>query len=349
MEFGMVIKFMGNIDRTLLIKEFLDRRPLVSLFVSPNNLAKTQNMSMLKLFFEISDKDTSIYFQNKNIWSCGENYKKYQGTYPVIFLSFQDLKYDSWEATMKSIKAVLRDEFVRHSALIKSDKMADYEKVIFDKLIVEKATDIEITFALKTLSRMLYKHYSIAPIVIIEEYDAPIMAGHIGGYIDEIATFMSAFLSAALKDNKFLSYGFMTGTYRIIHDEILSGLNNIIINTIFESPYNKFFDYVDCEKKRLLYEKQIPGGILNSATDDIKSMLHQMCDGKTIITKITPVQQYRNIINNPMTIFDLLLDEGYLKVVNKTILPDGDYLCELTAWNYEMITKYMKLPYVYSY
>lgn len=232
---------------------------------------------------------------------------------------------------MKSIKAVLRDEFVRHSALIKSDKIADYEKVIFDKVIAEKATDIEITFALKTLSRMLYKHYSIAPIVIIEEYDAPIMAGYIGGYIDEIATFMSVFLSAALKDNKFLSYGFMTGTYRIIHDEILSGLNNIIINTIFDSPHNKFFDYVDCEKKRLLNEKQIPGGILNLATDDIKSMLHQMCDGKTIIAKITPVQQYRNLINNPMTIFDLLLDEGYLKVVNKTILPDGDYLCELTA------------------
>ena len=99
------------VDKTLLIKEFLDQKPLVSLFTRPRRFGKTLNMDMLRVFFEISDEDTSKYFADKAIWKCGEEYRKHQGNYPVIFLTFKDVKYDSWEATVDKIAGLLQAEF----------------------------------------------------------------------------------------------------------------------------------------------------------------------------------------------------------------------------------------------
>ena len=99
------------VDKTLLIKEFLDQKPLVSLFTRPRRFGKTLNMDMLRVFFEISDEDTSEYFVDKAIWKCGEEYRKHQGKYPVIFLTFKDVKYDSWEATVDKIAGLLQSAF----------------------------------------------------------------------------------------------------------------------------------------------------------------------------------------------------------------------------------------------
>ena len=92
------------VDKTLLIKEFLDKKPLVSLFTRPRRFGKTLNMDMLRVFFEISDKNTSKYFADKNIWQCGEEYRSHQGKYPVIFLTFKDVKFDTWDATIDKIR-----------------------------------------------------------------------------------------------------------------------------------------------------------------------------------------------------------------------------------------------------
>ena len=96
------------VDKTLLVKEFLDRKPLVSLFTRPRRFGKTLNMDMLRVFFEISEEDTSKYFQDKAIWKCGEEYRKHQGQYPVIYLTFKDVKFASWEATIGMIQALLQ-------------------------------------------------------------------------------------------------------------------------------------------------------------------------------------------------------------------------------------------------
>ena len=95
------------VDKTLLIREFLDKKPLVSLFTRPRRFGKTLNMDMLRVFFEISQEDTSLYFRDKAIWSCGEEYRKHQGQYPVIFLTFKDVKFDSWGATLDKIRGLL--------------------------------------------------------------------------------------------------------------------------------------------------------------------------------------------------------------------------------------------------
>ena len=112
------------VDKTLLIKEFLDQKPLVSLFTRPRRFGKTLNMDMLRVFFEISDEDTSKYFADKAIWKCGEEYRSHQGKYPVIFLTFKDVKFDNWNDTIGKIRGLLQEEYGRHQELMNSDKIS---------------------------------------------------------------------------------------------------------------------------------------------------------------------------------------------------------------------------------
>lgn len=240
------------VDKTLLIKEFLDQKPLVSLFTRPRRFGKTLNMDMLRVFFEISENDTSIYFQDKAIWRCGEEYKTHQGKYPVIFMTFKDVKFDSWDATLDKIKVLLQTEFNRHAVLAASEKTADYEKVLFNKILSGAASEVELTAALETLSRMLYEHYNVAPIIIIDEYDTPIQEGYSKDFYEEIVGFMRNFFSGAFKDNKYLTYGFLTGILRIAQESIFSGLNNLAVNTVFDPQYDKYFGFTYAEVKNML-------------------------------------------------------------------------------------------------
>ena len=147
------------VDKTLLIKEFLDQKPLVSLFTRPRRFGKTLNMDMLRVFFEISDKNTSKYFVDKNIWQCGEEYRSHQGKYPVIFLTFKDVKFDTWDATIDKIRGLLQEEYGRHQELLNSDKLSQYEKEYFTKIISATANEVELTSSLERLSKMLASHY----------------------------------------------------------------------------------------------------------------------------------------------------------------------------------------------
>lgn len=126
------------VDKTMMIKEFLDRKPLVSLFTRPRRFGKTLNMDMLRVFFEISEDDTSRYFKDKAIWKCGEEYQSHQGKYPVIFLTFKDVKFDTWEATIGKIRGLVQEEYVRHQEIIDSDKISAYEKNTLKKCSMER-------------------------------------------------------------------------------------------------------------------------------------------------------------------------------------------------------------------
>ena len=240
------------VDKTLLIKEFLDRRPLVSLFTRPRRFGKTLNMDMLSVFFEISDEDTSRYFADKAIWNCGEEYRAYQGKYPVIFLTFKDVKFDTWEATIDKIRGLLQEEYGRHQELLDSDKLSQYEKIYFTKILDSSANEVELTSALERLSKMLAAHYGKAPIIIIDEYDTPIQEGYSKDFYDEIIGFMRNFFSGAFKDNKNLSYGFLTGILRIAQESIFSGLNNLSVNTVMDEEYDSFFGFTSDEVKKML-------------------------------------------------------------------------------------------------
>lgn len=240
------------VDKTLLIKEFLDQKPLVSLFTRPRGFGKTLNMDMLRVFFEISDKNTSKYFADKNIWQCGEEYRSHQGKYPVIFLTFKDVKFDTWDATIDKIRGLLQEEYGRHQELLNSDKLSQYEKKYFTKIISATANEVELTSSLERLSKMLASHYDKAPVIIIDEYDTPIQEGYSKDFYYEIIGFMRNFFSGAFKDNKNLSYGFLTGILRIAQESIFSGLNNLTVNSVMDEEYDSFFGFTESEVKAML-------------------------------------------------------------------------------------------------
>lgn len=229
------------IDKTMMIKDFLDERPMVSLFTRPRRFGKTLNMDMLRTFFEKTDENTSVYFKDKKIWACGEKYQAYQGKYPVIFLSFKDVKYNTWEETFDAICDVFAKEASRHIELQTSEKCNTYEKSYFEKILSGKASAVELSSALANLSLMLHEHHGTAPIIIIDEYDTPIQQGHVKGFYDDVIDFMRNLFSGGLKDNKHLSYGFLTGILRVAKESIFSGLNNLKINSILDKKYSSYF------------------------------------------------------------------------------------------------------------
>ena len=239
------------VDKTMMIKEFLDERPMVSLFTRPRRFGKTLNMDMLRTFFEKTDADTSVYFKNKNIWACGEKYRSHQGKYPVIFLSFKDIKCDTWEETFDAIKDLFSKEASRHGELKSADVFNEYEEAYIEKILFGTATPVELSVALANLSMMLHKYHGVAPIIIIDEYDTPIQQGHIKGFYDEIIGFMRNLFSGGLKDNKHLTYGFLTGILRVAKESIFSGLNNLAINSILDTKYSEYFGFTADEVKEI--------------------------------------------------------------------------------------------------
>lgn len=235
------------VDKTLMIRDFLDTIPKVSLFTRPRRFGKTLNMDMLRVFFEKTSTDTSIYFKDKNIWACGEKYRAHQGQYPVIFLSFKDVKFESWNETLDNIAYVLSSEYDRHTELLSSPACSDSEKEYFNKILSRTASESELTNALKGLSRILHEHYKRAPIIIIDEYDTPIQQGYSCGFYDKVILFMRNLFSGAFKDNSHLSYGFLTGILRVAKESIFSGLNNLKEHSIFDERYSEYFGFTKAD------------------------------------------------------------------------------------------------------
>lgn len=237
------------VDKTMLIKEFLDERPMVSLFTRPRRFGKTLNMDMLRVFFEKTEEDTSIYFKDKAIWSCGKYYQNYQGKYPVIFITLKDAKCSTWEETYGFVRKLIRVEYKRHFELEESDKIS--HKEFYKKIVNEQADISDYEMSLLMLSEMLDEHHGVKPIIIIDEYDIPIQQGHMRGFYEEVILFMRNLFSGGLKDNRHLSYGFLTGILRVAKESIFSGLNNLKINSILDNKYSEYFGFTADEVKEM--------------------------------------------------------------------------------------------------
>ena len=231
------------VDKTLLIRDFIDERPLVSLFTRPTGFGKSLNMDMLRVFFEKSEEDTSVYFQDKKIWKCGKEYQQYQGKYPVIYISFKNVGAETWEGTYDMIYKILRDELETHKKLLQSEKVISYQKAYMEKMLNGEACVVDVSCAFLNLSHMLQLDYGIAPIVIIDEYDAPLLMGRAHGYYDKVVSFMDILLSSGLKYNSHLAYGFLSGVMSIARWKELTGLNNIIENSILGNRYIDYFGF----------------------------------------------------------------------------------------------------------
>ena len=237
------------VDKTLLIDEMLMNKSKVTLFTRPRRFGKTLNMSMLKYFFDVKDKEeTKKLFENLKV--SDSEYMSEQGKYPVIFVSLKDLKEDTWEECLESIKDIMYKIFNEYSFL--REKLNIVEKRQFDKIWEITGNERNFKTSLLDLSNYLNKYYGEKVIILIDEYDAPIINAFDKGYYNEAINFFQTFYSSALKTNNSLKYGVLTGITRIIKEGIFSGLNNLYVNTILSKDYSEYFGLLENEVIEML-------------------------------------------------------------------------------------------------
>ena len=236
------------VDKTLLIEELLINRAPVTLFTRPRRFGKTLNMSMIKYFFDVKNKEENKkLFENLKI--SNSEYMSEQGKYPVIFISLKDLKGNSWEECLKRLKLFIFDLYAEFEYI--REKMNEWDKRKFEKVLYEQE-DADYIMSLKFLADSLYKYYGEKAIILIDEYDAPIINAFDKGYYNEAINFFQTFYSSALKTNNSLKYGILTGITRIIKEGIFSGLNNLYVNTILSRDYSEYFGLLESEVIEML-------------------------------------------------------------------------------------------------
>ena len=236
-------------DKTNFIEQVIQDGAQVKLFTRPRRFGKTLNMSMLKYFFDIKEAEENRKLF-KNLYIEKTNSFKEQGKYPVIFLSLKDLKATTWEEMEKDIKSTIASLFLEYEDLYY--ELGEFDKPLFKKIAI-KEVDIEnLKDALKVLVKILYKKYNEKVVVLIDEYDSPLVSAYINGYYEKVKNFFKTFYSTVLKDNTCLQMGVLTGIIRVIKAGIFSDLNNLRTYTILSDDYTDSYGLTEEEVEKSL-------------------------------------------------------------------------------------------------
>ena len=238
------------IDKTLLIKEFWQDGGKVILTPRPRRFGKTLNLSMLKYFFEKTDHNTSNLFKKTNIWADPE-YRALQGQFPVIFLTFKNIKADSWELAYIKFANFLTINVEKLLSPIFTS-LTPVEQNWYKRLVDRNATEADYTDSLFYATVILERYHQKKVIVLIDEYDAPIIYAHLHNYYEKMINFMNDLLSTVLKTNSALQKGFLTGITRIAKEGIFSGLNHLSVFTVLDAEYSDKFGFTQNEVDQLL-------------------------------------------------------------------------------------------------
>jgi len=354
------------VDKTLLIKDMIDGHNKVTLFTRPRRFGKTLTMDMVKTYFEKTDEDTSVYFSNRAIWACGASYQSYQGSYPVIFLSFKDAHQSSWTNMHESLTMSLRNEFKRHMEVLESESVSEIDKEFFKRILKDEASEVEWEVSLGQLSHILSAAYGSRVVVIMDEYDTPIQQGFTGGYYTEVIAFMRNLFSAVLKDNTALEFGILTGILRIAKESLFSGLNNLIVNTILDEKYSDYFGFTARDVKEMAeyygqsdklneiadwYDGYLFGetGIYNPWS--VINYFNNNCSPKAFWSRTSSNDMILDIIKNgrPETrqsLMKLLQDQPVQAVVDADIIYPEIASSEDTVYSFLLMTGYLKIAEV---
>ena len=243
------------VDKTLLIKEILERDAAVTLCTRPRRFGKTLNQTMLKCFFEdtarVGGKDTRALFRGLKIEGAGERYLGHQGKYPVVFLSFKEGKRDTFESSYNMLRDEIADEFKRHAYAV--EKISDDDdRELFKKLSSRTGSHNDYSTALKFLSECLENYHGKKTVILIDEYDVPLENSWACGFYDEMINFTRPLLSSVFKDNPHLQFAVITGCLRISKESIFTGLNNLEIVSILNKEYSEYFGFTQDEMDAML-------------------------------------------------------------------------------------------------
>jgi len=250
-------------DKTKLIEDILDKGFEGNLFTRPRRFGKTLNMSTLKYFFDVrnAEENRKLF---KDLYIEKSGYFDKQGQYPVILISFKDLSANNWKAMTINIKEAIRKLFNEHSYLF--EDLIEIKKEVFEK-ILRKTLDIEeLKNILQFLTEILYEKYNKKVVVLIDEYDTPLISAYTEGYYKEAIPFFKTLYSSVLKDNKYLELGIMTGILQVAKEGIFSGLNNIKVYNILGDNYSSYFGLVQEEVEKALVDFELEDNI-----EDVKT------------------------------------------------------------------------------
>ncbi len=233
------------VDKTSFIREWWECRDSVTLITRPRRFGKTLNMSMVEQFFSISYAGRSDLFEGLSIWQ-EEKYRQLQGTYPVIALSFADVKEKTYQDARKRICEIIMDLFSQFSFLAESDRLSENEKMIYQQFSTGTG-DRMVAGSLKTLSNYLMQHYGKKVIILLDEYDTPMQEAYVEGYWDKLTAFTRSLFGSTFKANPYMERALMTGITRVSKESMFSDLNNLEVVTTTSEKYADSFGFTEEE------------------------------------------------------------------------------------------------------
>ena len=280
------------IDKTDFIKDWWESADDVTLITRPRRFGKTLNMDMLKCFFSNQYEGRKELFEGLDIWK-DENYRKLQGTYPVIFLSFADIKGNTFEMARQQICIKILDLYEENEYLLEGDILGESEKAFYKSVSMDMS-DAIISTSLNKLCVFMYKYYGKKVIIILDEYDTPMQEAYMNGYWDELVALTRSLFNSTFKTNPYLERGIMTGITRVSKESIFSDLNNLVVVTTTSNQYNTAFGFTEEEVFTALEEQEI---------SDEKEKVKEWYDGFTFGNK--------KDIYNPWSIINYLKFKKY--------------------------------------
>lgn len=240
------------VDKTMFIRDIIRNKSKNNLITRPRRFGKTLNLSMLKYFFDITEKENAYLFDGLKVSEYYDELERYRNTHPVISLSMKCAKQPSFRNAVYNLCVEIRSQFRRHKYILKSDTVDMYDKNDFETMLSAEPDALKFNESIKLLSSCLYRYYGTKVIILIDEYDVPLESAYFSGYYDEMVSFIRSLFESALKTNPALEFSVITGCLRISKESIFTGLNNLDVNTILSGLYSEYFGFLQPEVDELM-------------------------------------------------------------------------------------------------
>lgn len=266
------------VDKTLFIKEILeDKMTKVVVITRPRRFGKTLNLSMLHYFLaaEAYGQSTKGLFDGLKIAALGDEYMRHQGHYPVVFITFKDVKDHGFEHALRKIAMLMAEVYKEYRYLLSSAQLSEEDKKFYKEILTGKADQSQLEGSIKQLTSYLYQHHGVKPWLLMDEYDTPIQSAYVRGYYEQMISLLRSMLGAALKTNPYLERAVITGILQVAKESLFSGLNNLEVYSMLQSEYGQCFGFTEEEVSGLLQQSG-----LQSQTQEIRGWYNGYQVGK---------------------------------------------------------------------
>ena len=279
------------IDKTMYIKDIIDNRSKVILVTRPRRFGKTLNMSMLRYYFDCSQKDNKELFEGLKIMEQGEEYTSKLGYYPCIYLTLKDVNEDTYEKMILNMKTAMLNTYKEHMYLLDSDKIYPFEKEKINNILYFREDEVTLKNSVKDLSEYLSRYYDKPVMLFLDEYDVPLQTAYVEGYYEEAVKFFKTFYGTTFKDNQYLQKTVLTGVSRVAKESIFSGANNFDVYTVLDDEFSDDFGITEKEMDKIIEDFEV---------QDEKEEIKKWYDGYII--------GHTEGIYNPWSILNYLTD-----------------------------------------